>query len=150
MSNSNENLQFMRESYDWISRVGRREISLTDDDMSRYFTDDVRMVVDNVVKASGINGLRGRFEEMLESTSRWEASIMNPVVSEDDKVAAYGQYHFVNFEGTPGVVHTCSIWTLTCGRISEIFEVASFQDTRLDLADHGAGAGGSAVGSEAF
>jgi hypothetical protein len=130
-------LELMAESYEWFSRVGRREISLSDVDMARYFTQDVRMLVDNVVKADGITSLQERFREMLARTSRWEAVLLTPSLSEGNRAAAYCQYRFVDTDGKRGVVHTCSIWTLREGRIAEICEVASFEGLRLDLASHG-------------
>ena len=129
-------LQRVKEAYAWFSRVGRREAVLERDAMARYFTGDVLMKVDNVVKARGFEGLYARFEEMLETTERWEAEMIDSMFTDGVRAAAYCQFRFTDRAGRRGTVHTCSIWTLRDARIAEITEVASFEATRLDLGNH--------------
>lgn len=133
---SDDPLERVKDAYAWFSRVGRREAPLERDAMARYFTEDVVMKVDNAVKARGFEGLYARFEEMLETTLRWEAEMIDSMFTDGVRAAAYCQFRFTDRTGQRGIVHTCSIWTMRETRIAEITEVASFEATRLDLGNH--------------
>ena len=129
-------LERVKDAYAWFSQVGRRELALERDAMARYFTDDVIMKVDYAVKAKGFDGLYARFEEMLATTVRWEAEMVDSMLTDGVRAAAYCQFRFVDVAGQRGIVHTCSIWTMRGSRIAAITEVASFEAARLDLGDH--------------
>lgn len=138
-------LERVTEAFAWFSRVGRREIALDRREMSQYFSPDVRMSVNNIVKAQGFDGLYDRFVEMLQVTQRFEAGPIAPSVVEPGRAASYARFEFVARDGRKGAVQGVSIWTVKDRLITEIFEVVAFDGAPIDLADHGAGAGGRVV-----
>lgn len=134
-------IKVVRDTLEWGSRVGRKDIPINRSDFSQHFTENFAFTINNVVKCRGIDAMMDRVREMFEQASEFDNELLTPCFSDGNHVAGYAQYRFTSKTGEKGLVHTCTTWTLRDGRIDQICEVAAFEDLRMDLASYGDGAG---------
>lgn len=130
-------LAVVEDAFAWFNRLGRREIPLRREDVARHFAPDTRILIDNEMMGVGLDGMVGRFAEMLDKLAWWEAPMpFSPALSEGERAAAWYQYRYETRAGEAGVISIISIWTVAEGRVLETRENAVYQGASLTLARH--------------
>ena len=131
---SETSLAVVEEVFRWFNNLGARKISLNRSDLDQHFTTDVTMTINEKVMCKGVDAMFQRFVEMLDKTESWHVAVpFETGLSEADLAAASYQYRFVDARKSRGTAHVIAIWRVRGGKISEIQEMAHFEEQELVL-----------------
>lgn len=116
-----------------LNKLGARTIPLTRALLERHFHPDVTSLINNEMKATGIDGFYQRFTEMQEKTARWEITPHDISLSEGDKAAGRYQYRFTDTQGGEGVIDIVAIWEVRDGKLFRMIEHGLFSGSDIAL-----------------
>jgi hypothetical protein len=121
--------------YAWCEGLCTKDAQLAEDEISRFWTDDARMITNGKVEATGISGLRKHFSLFPQKYQRVEickpyhtyVEAGNIVVIEYELIGELrsGEVAIVTGETTQQHVRVIAVFTMRNGRVAEMREVAA-------------------------